>query len=380
MDNNNNKKTIQEEFQASQTYKVLNGNKTTKKIANGINTTASVVDGIVSDIRNSTAGRKNRNTDTVDTNQYQQDNKGSGYNYTYNYSYKSTPKNNQNPNVQYRTQKPYTADPNTYNAQRPYYNPNYDKNRKKGRNQYKTYKPNRVPTYDSSKYMAVREPSTAKYYLTGAVSLFYALSAPMYRPLHYLIFLLVTVGAFALFSLICRGKVRIVPIEQPKPVEKKEEEPKETGNSEVDKIIKTGHDYIKKLRAADEAIPNEDVSECIERMAVASEGIFDYIAKNPDKASQIRKFMNYYLPTTMKLLESYQRLDGQSVKGENVQTTLNDISRIMYTIANAFENQLDSLFSDEAMDISADISVFETMLKQEGFVTEDINQKKENKE
>ena len=70
----------------------------------------------------------------------------------------------------------------------------------------------------------------------------------------------------------------------------------------------------------------------------------------------------------MKLLNSYQRLSAQNVKGENITSTLFNIAGMMHTVADAFEKQLDSLYAEEAMDISADITVFETLLKQEGFV------------
>ena len=104
-----------------------------------------------------------------------------------------------------------------------------------------------------------------------------------------------------------------------------------------------------------------------------------YIADHPEKAPQIRKFMNYYLPTTLKLLGSYQRLSAQNVKGENITSTLFNIAGMMHTVADAFEKQLDSLYAEEAMDISADITVFETLLKQEGFVDEDKQEQEEAK-
>ena len=89
--------------------------------------------------------------------------------------------------------------------------------------------------------------------------------------------------------------------------------------------------------------------------------------------------MNYYLPTTLKLLGSYQRLSAQNVKGENITSTLFNIAGMMHTVADAFEKQLDSLYAEEAMDISADITVFETLLKQEGFVDEDKQEQEERK-
>ena len=81
--------------------------------------------------------------------------------------------------------------------------------------------------------------------------------------------------------------------------------------------------------------------------------------------------MNYYLPTTLKLLESYDRMSRQDVEGENITQSMEEIERIMHTIVLAFEKQLDALFQDEAMDISADITVLEGMMAQEGISSED---------
>lgn len=153
----------------------------------------------------------------------------------------------------------------------------------------------------------------------------------------------------------------------PKREPKKEEAPKpSTGNAELDKIISEGDDYIRKLRAANDAIQDEGVSTSIDRMEAASRGIFEYVREHPERIPQIKKFMNYYLPTTLKLLNSYERLSRQAVKGENISATMFDIEGMMQTIATAFEKQLDGLFSAEAMDIQADITVFETILEQEG--------------
>ena len=185
-------------------------------------------------------------------------------------------------------------------------------------------------------------------------------------------------------SRLFKGKKEFVPIQPEKPKEEPKKEPEKeekshTGNPEVDKIIDEGREYLKKLRAADDAIPDETLSEDITRMERASADIFRYIADHPEKAPQIRKFMNYYLPTTLKLLGSYQRLSAQNVKGENITSTLFNIAGMMHTVADAFEKQLDSLYAEEAMDISADITVFETLLKQEGFVDEDKREQEEAK-
>jgi 5-bromo-4-chloroindolyl phosphate hydrolysis protein len=142
-----------------------------------------------------------------------------------------------------------------------------------------------------------------------------------------------------------------------------------TGNKELDDVIDEGNDYLYKLQDADVKIADPDISLCIERMEKAASGIFEYVKKKPAKIPQIKKFMNYYLPTTLKLLESYELLDKQSVKGDNIASTMHDISGMMQTIASAFEKQLDGLFSDEAMDIQTDITVFDKILEQEGLKT-----------
>ena len=98
--------------------------------------------------------------------------------------------------------------------------------------------------------------------------------------------------------------------------------------------------------------------------------IFDQVEKDPDLAPELHKLMNYYLPTTRKLLDAYCELDAQPVGGENIASTKLEIERTLDTINEAFENLLDRFFEDTAWDIASDISVMKTMLAQEG-LTED---------
>ena len=84
--------------------------------------------------------------------------------------------------------------------------------------------------------------------------------------------------------------------------------------------------------------------------------IFDRVEENPQSVSDIRKLMEYYLPTTIKLLEAYEQLDRQPGEIEATLDTLN----------TAFEKLLDDLFQDTMWDVSSDISVLNTMLAQEG--------------
>ena len=87
---------------------------------------------------------------------------------------------------------------------------------------------------------------------------------------------------------------------------------------------------------------------------------------NPAKLPQIRKFMSYYLPTTIKLLTAYDQMSRQGVSGENITGTMEKVEGMMDTIVLAFEKQLDGLFGDQAMDISTDITVLDNMMAREG--------------
>ena len=80
----------------------------------------------------------------------------------------------------------------------------------------------------------------------------------------------------------------------------------------------------------------------------------------------MRRFLDYYLPTTIKLLHQYDRMDSLGVSGENITGTKAKIRGMLDTVCSAFDRQLDSLFQDESMDVSADITVLEQMMTQEG--------------
>ena len=144
---------------------------------------------------------------------------------------------------------------------------------------------------------------------------------------------------------------------------------------EVRSAINEGRQYVQEIRNANIAIPGEEVSKKLDKLEEVTGKIFDYVEVHPEQFSEIRKFMGYYLPTTLKLLDAYKELDGQAVTGENITTAKQEIEKTLDTINLAFENLLDSLFKDAAMDISTDISVLETMFAQEGLTENKLNSK-----
>lgn len=227
------------------------------------------------------------------------------------------------------------------------------------------------------------KPSNGRYWLTGIVCMLYALNGPLYRWQDLITFVVVGAAAFFIGGKIFKGKKYYVPAESVQPEKKPEPERSRSRKRSRrkrsppaiprwTKIIEEGYKYLHELRDVNIRIPDEVMTKRIDRMEVASADIFAYIAEHPEKAAEIRRFMNYYLPTTLKLLNSYDKLSRQRVKGENIQKTMFEIEGMMETIAGAFEKQLDSLFDDDALDIAADISVMESILKQEGLSGEDM--------
>ena len=123
---------------------------------------------------------------------------------------------------------------------------------------------------------------------------------------------------------------------------------------------------LDELRRVNDAIPDEEMSDKISRLEAVSAKIFEQAKTDPDKLPRMRKFMDYYLPTTLKLLNAYDRMDSTGIAGDNITATKDKVSAMMDTIVHAFDRQLDALFGEEALDISTDITVMENLLAREG--------------
>ncbi|MGM9662542.1 MAG: 5-bromo-4-chloroindolyl phosphate hydrolysis family protein [Oscillospiraceae bacterium] len=206
--------------------------------------------------------------------------------------------------------------------------------------------------------------STLPYYCAAAVWVLYALLFPLYRFSHLLIVAAGSLAVFLLMRAFCK------PVTEEVPEKPKEEKP--TGNAELDKMLKEGRMALAEMRRLDDNIQDEKVSADIRRLEQVSEKIFEQVKADPKKLPQIRKFMDYYLPTTLKLLNAYDRMGAQGVEGENINATMEKVDRMMDTVVKAFEKQLDSLFGAEAMDISTDITVLETMMAREGLTEQEL--------
>lgn len=155
----------------------------------------------------------------------------------------------------------------------------------------------------------------------------------------------------------------------------KEKEEEKKPSSEVDDTVSEGKRYIREIRKANDDIPGEEISKKLDRLELVTSKIFDYVENHPEKLPDIRRFMDYYLPTTMKLIYKYREFDNQPVQGENIRKGKQEIEATLDNINASFERLFDQLFQEEMLDVSTDISVLSTMLAQAGLSGNDFEKK-----
>ena len=203
--------------------------------------------------------------------------------------------------------------------------------------------------------------------LIGATWLIWALAFPLYRPLHFAGAAVVSALVYGLSrSFVWRDRTVVVP---DTPVEEKKEEVKEPQTEEEKALaeLRTERDKaVSEMRRLNDAIADPAISAQIDHLEDVTGKIFDVVAEKPAKRPQIRRFLQYYLPTTLKILNAYDRMGGAGIEGENISATKEKVEGMMDTISAAFDKQLDALYGEEALDISTDITVMEQMLAREG--------------
>ena len=143
-------------------------------------------------------------------------------------------------------------------------------------------------------------------------------------------------------------------------------EEKITPNSELEIMIAEGNDYIKKLRELNDIIEGEAISDKLFQLEAIIKEIFERVEKQPEQMTQMYKFMNYYLPTTLKLVQAYADFDKVSVPGPEILSAKAEIEQTLDTINRSFAELLNNLFQDAIFDVTTDAQVLQTMLAQEG--------------
>ncbi len=157
--------------------------------------------------------------------------------------------------------------------------------------------------------------------------------------------------------------------------QKKDKAQNAAANPELQAMISEGQDYILKLRELNDLIPGEVISQKMYRMENLLKEIFERLEEDPAQMPQMHKLMNYYLPTTIKLLQSYADFDSISSPGTEVIKAKAEIEKTVDTINEAFTELLNKLFQSAVFDATTDAQVLQTMLAKEGLTKNDFKKR-----
>ena len=195
----------------------------------------------------------------------------------------------------------------------------------------------------------------------GVVVVIYSLIFKLYRWQHYLIAagIALLVGRIAYIMAQGLDTTQEAPVQQSIP---------KTGDTAVDSLVEKGQEMLAQIRKENDLIPDAELSVQMNQLENVANRIFHTVAEQPAKAPQIRRFMDYYLPTTLKMLSGYRKMDERQLNGKSAQDTRAQVREAMDTVLKAFDKQLDALYQDDMLDISTDIDVMETMLRQDGLI------------
>ena len=211
-----------------------------------------------------------------------------------------------------------------------------------------------------------KKVSVLPIYLVGIVWLGYALLFSLHRISDYFLCAGLSLAAYVAGKAIFPDKIYETP-EAPKteakpPQAKKEEKV----DPQVAALRQERDRAVSELRRLNDAIPDPKISAQIDHLEEVTGKIIDHVIAKPEKKPQISRFLDYFLPTTLKLLNAYDRMDSAGVSGSNIDATKAKVEKMLDTLCAAFDKQLDALFGEEALDISTDITVMENLLAQEG--------------
>lgn len=142
--------------------------------------------------------------------------------------------------------------------------------------------------------------------------------------------------------------------------------PKKSYGPEIDPILEEGNRALAEMGRLYASIKDTEVRAKINELMRITDKITQDAIADPSDIPQIKKFLNYYLPTTIKLLNAYDRMSSQGIEGENLDKSMKSINEMLDAAIVAFKKRLDSLFENQALDIETDIEVMNKMLAREG--------------
>ena len=145
-----------------------------------------------------------------------------------------------------------------------------------------------------------------------------------------------------------------------------------TGDPDVDALLEKGRGMIAEIRAENDRIPDSALSDKLEKLENLCAEVFRAVYDKPAKAPQIRKFMDYYLPTTLKMVRGFRTLDERGITGAQAQDARRRIGDALDVVIHGCQRLLENLYRDDVLDLTTDIDVLEQMLKRDGLTESDL--------
>jgi len=205
----------------------------------------------------------------------------------------------------------------------------------------------------------IKKKSVIPLYGAAVVWVLYCLIFPLYKTWHFI--LLVCIGVFVYFVLSKLFPGRIERIEVP-------EEPERTGDERIDALLVEGETAVNEMKRLRDTITNANLVVKVDELIAVTEKIFKKLLIEPKAYKQVKRFADFFLPTSVKLIGTYDRFGQSGIKGENITSTMERIDSALDMTLDSYRKFFDSLFEDQALDIETDISVLETMLKRDGLI------------
>lgn len=135
-------------------------------------------------------------------------------------------------------------------------------------------------------------------------------------------------------------------------------------------------EYVKSIKNAESEFKSQDISFSLYRLSKAVDKVIDYLEKHPEKEKDVKKLMDFHLPSALKLISSYKELHVSGLNTFNIEKTKEEIVSAVDKIQEAYAGVLEDLYNDNAIDVSADIQVLKMMLSREGFLDRDVFKQK----
>jgi len=212
----------------------------------------------------------------------------------------------------------------------------------------------------------IKKKSVIPIYGTGAIWVLCCFLLPFHGIGSYIALACAGVFSYLVLAMVFPGTIERI---------ESTDLPEKSGDEKIDTLVAEGEKSVAEMRSLSQTIPNEEVRNKAESLVDITDKIYKKLLIEPNVYTQVKRFSDFFLPTSVKLLRTYNNFGQSGVTGENISNTMERIDAALDTSLESYSKFYDSLFETQALDIETDITVFDTMLKKEGLLDSDFEAK-----